>query len=219
MGIRKKITNGLSYLAVLSVVMLVINACYPGGADFVDQLDVVSTNYDDEFDFTPEITYSLPDCVVEIDDEDFDNPGNEIPDCISQQFSDEILKKIRENMTSYGFQEVDVEDDPDLIFLVSAMETTNLYYFYNPGWWWGYYPGWGPGWGWYYPYPPSYVTSYTTGTVLMQISDPDGIEDERVPIHWNGIINGLLQGSNSSILSRIDRNVDQAFAQSPYLQK
>jgi hypothetical protein len=53
----------------------------------------------------------------------------------------------------------------------------------------------------------------------MQLSDPDGIEDDRVPIHWNGIINGLLQGSNSNILSRIDRNVDQAFAQSPYLQK
>ncbi len=148
MGINKRLMKGTGYIAIISVLALLINACYPGGAEFVDELDIVSTNYDEDFNFDPELTYSLPDCVVEIDDEDFGNPGNEIPDCISQQFSDEILKKIRENMTSYGFTEVEEDEDPDLVFLVSAMETTNLYYFYDPGWWWWYYPGWNPGWGW-----------------------------------------------------------------------
>lgn len=219
MSVAKRTLKGMAFTAIVVVLALLMNACYPGGAEFVDELDIVSTNYDEDFNFAPQLTYSLPDCVVEIDDGDFNGPGNVIPDCIeSRQFSDEILKKIRENMTSYGFTEVEEDEDPDLVFLVSAMETTN-FYFYDPGWWWWYYPGWNPGWGWYYPYPPVYVSGYTTGTILMQLSDPDGIEGNQVPIHWNGIINGLLQGSNSNILARIDRNVDQAFAQSPYLQK
>lgn len=207
------------HVAGFALMMGLITACYPGGAEFVDELDIVSTNYDEDFNFAAEMTYSLPDCVIEIDDSDFGDPGGELPDCISDQFSDEILSKIRENMTAYGFTEVDESEDPDLVFLVSAMETTTLYYFYDPSWWWWYYPGWGPGWGWGYPYPPAYVSGYTSGTIFMQMSDPDGIEGDKVPVHWNGIINGLLQGSNSNILSRIDRNVDQAFEQSPYLQK
>ena len=62
---------------------IVISGCYPGGADYVDELDIVYTNYNPEFDFTNQNTFSLPDSVVEIDGEDFLDPdGNNQPDFI-----------------------------------------------------------------------------------------------------------------------------------------
>ncbi|MCK7538489.1 MAG: hypothetical protein MZV63_49800 [Marinilabiliales bacterium] len=46
---------------------------------------------------------------------------------------------------------MDIEDDPDVLLLPAAWETTTIYYYYD--YWYYWYGGY---WGWYYPYyPPS----------------------------------------------------------------
>ena len=61
--------------------------------------------------------------------------------------------------------------------------------------------------------------SYTTGTVVLDMIDVDGADEveETVPIIWNGLINGLVTGSDASVEARIRTNINQAFDQSQYL--
>lgn len=186
--------------------------CYPGGPEFVEELDVVYTNYDPEFNFGTNYTYALPPGVLDVTDEIFDGS----PEYIDDKFGDPILNGVRENLNALGWTEVDESANPDLIILASAFEQST-YFYYDWGWWGGWYPGYGPGWGWGYPgYFPGYISGYTTGTVLLQMTDPRAIEDDEVPVVWLGAFNGLLQGSDSNIISRIEVNIDQAFTQDPF---
>ncbi len=43
--------------------------------------------------------------------------------------------------------------------------------------------------------------------------------DGKVNVVWTGIADGLLQGSSSFILNRLDKQINQCFVQSPYLSK
>ena len=192
-----------------AALMLLLLGCYPGQPEFVDEYDIVYTNYSPDFDFSEDYSYSLPDGVLVLDD---DRGPDDPPEFVDPTFGDPILDGIRQNLNALGWTEVDEEDDPDLVILPSAFDTDFLY-FYNPGYWCWYYPCW----GWGYPgYSPGYVTGYTTGTVLMQMTDPNGVVNDEVPVVWLGAINGLLQGSDANIISRINSNVDQAFAQPPF---
>lgn len=194
------------------MILILAAGCYPGGPEFVEELDVVYTNYDPGFNFSTDYTFSLPPGVLDISDGE---PGGN-PEYIDEVFGDAILDDIRANLTALGWTEVGEQEDPDLIILASALSTTSIYY-YDPGWWWWYYPGWGPGWGWGYPgYFPGYVSGYTTGTVLIQMTEPGGIEGNEVPVVWTCALNGLLQGSDQNIVSRIEANLDQAFTQAPF---
>jgi hypothetical protein len=51
----------------------------------------------------------------------------------------------------------------------------------------------------------------------MTDTKKNGINNN-VPIVWDAVINGLLEGSSVSINNRIKFNIDQAFVQSSYLQ-
>jgi hypothetical protein len=43
--------------------------------------------------------------------------------------------------------------------------------------------------------------------------------DGKANVVWTGIADGLLQGSSTSILNRLDKQINQCFIQSPYLSK
>lgn len=49
--------------------------------------------------------------------------------------------------------------------------------------------------------------------------DPDKTpaQEMEIPAIWAGVINGLLQGRDQSIILRVSDLVEQAFDQSPYL--
>jgi hypothetical protein len=199
-------------LYAMVFLMALIAGCYPGGAEFVEEADAVYTNYDPSFNFNQTYTYSLPPGVIDIEDsENVDNP-----EYINAAYSNAIINDIRENLNALGWEEVDEEENPEVIVLASGF-SSNFVYYYNPGWWGGYYPGYGPGWGWFYPeYSPGYVSGFTTGTVLIQMTEPGGINGNQVPVIWTAAINGLLQGSDANIIARIDSNIDQAFTQDPF---
>ena len=44
------------------------------------------------------------------------------------------------------------------------------------------------------------------------------VPGNEVPVAWLATINGLLQGSDQGTISRINTTIDQAYAQSPYLE-
>ena len=199
---------------------LLVNACYPGGAEYVDQVDLVYTNYNPDFNFSALSTFTLPDSIPFVDD---DSRGNKI-EFLDEPYRSTILSNLRTQMESRGYTYVDNNSNADWLILPTASKTTDTYYYYDPGYWgwWG-YPGWGAGWGWGYPGygGGTYVSSVKTGTVMVQAvwDDPSISDDQPKPVQWVGLLSGLLQGSQSSVNARIDRNIPQMFAQSEYFRK
>ncbi|MFC5624692.1 DUF4136 domain-containing protein [Algoriphagus winogradskyi] len=207
-------------IGVLGWCMLL--SCTPDGAEYIDELDVVYTNYDVNHNFASNNTFAVPDKIVKIEGQFINGAGgNYEPEYVSPGYTAAILASIRTNMRNAGYTEVDKSANPDLIILPSVIQTDQLFFYYDWWYWNWFYPGWGPGWSWYYPgyYPPQ-VSSVRTGTVLLQMTDPNNIsENDQIPVVWTSVINGLLEGSTSAINSRINTSIDQAFSQSPYLAK
>lgn len=203
------------------LVLPVLGGCYPNGADYIEELDLVYTNYDATADFSTRLTYAIPDSVVKITGDIFTDPdGDGKPTFVTGGYATTMLNRIKQNLNANGWQEVDKNANPDVIVLVVSMTQLNLFYYYDWGYWGWWYPTWGYGWGWYYPYYPPYVTSYRSGTILMQMVDSKAATPagENVPVLWSGVVNGLAEGSTTSINSRIQTTIDQAFVQSPYLK-
>jgi hypothetical protein len=63
------------------------------------------------------------------------------------------------------------------------------------------------------------VTSYKSGTLFINLVDPDVTPPAagQATSIWGAALNGMLEGTNSEILSRINNSITQAFVQSPYL--
>ena len=199
-------------LFAIFLTAITLLGCYPKGPEYIEDLDLVVTHHDVSFNFQQHDTYSLPDRIVKI-------TGNleegEDPEFVNEATAALILDGIRDNMETYGWTEVNADQDPDMIILPSAMQSTTLVWYYDYWYWDWYYPYYW--WGWYYPYP-IYGGSYTSGSVFLQMTYPDGITAaDNIPVVWSSILNGLLEGSTSEINSRIANSVDQAFDQSTYL--
>ena len=212
-------------LAVL-VAFLVVQGCdmYPNDEFRLDELDVVITYYDTEAVFEDFQTYAIVDSVRHA------VTDTTAPAEPALALSGFILTVIEANMDALNYVKVEDIADADIGVDVGAVLTTNVVV--TPGYGGGYYPcgfyycspgyGWGyPGYGYGYPYYPGpTVSSYESGTLLMDMIDlknfdPD--EDENISVLWSGIIKGVTDAPQSEIKTRIKSTVDQAFEQSPYL--
>jgi hypothetical protein len=196
-------------ITLITAIMLILWGCYPGGPDYAEDMDIVLTKHNDSYDFAAKATYAMPDRIVKITGNVLEGEDPEfIPDLVSEQ----ILSRIDDNMKNLGWNRVDLSENPDVVLTVASWETTTVYYWYDYWYWWwgGYYPYWGY-------YPPVNYTSYTTGTLLMNLIDPNEIEGTGNPVNqWAGAVNGLLTGSYN--VSRVNAAIDKAFKISPYLQ-
>lgn len=195
----KKLLFGL----LIATIMV---GCYPEGPKYVADLDLVLTNYSDTFDFASQNTYYLFPKVAHPENEDL--PFDEWE---TKTWDTEILEKMHENMQQRGYVSVTTWQEADLALTATSFTntTTNYYYpWYGGGYYWGY-----PSYGWGYSY------STTFGTVLMEMAFPENFVPEgEMPMVWRGVVNGMTEGSNSSVRARIDDTIDQAFKQSEYIQ-
>ena len=193
--------------------LLVLASCYPGGADYVEELDAVYTTYDDKYDFKSKSTYARPDKIVvdiEIDD------GDTTYIFMKDAFAKTVFEAIDKNMATLGWTRVDdIGDEPDLLLTPAAIKSTTYFASYWYDWWYG---GWYGGyWGWYYP-PYYTISSYTTGSLIITMSDPNkGTESPigQSPTNWVFVANGLYTGAYD--ISRVTRAIDDGYSQSPYL--
>ena len=192
------------FVFYLSIIVL-MGSCYPNGADYYEELDIVYTNYDEEFDFTSLGTYSIPDRIVKITGDIIEG---EDPEFVKEPQNSQMLQKIESNMTALGWTKAEDPAEADLVLFPAVWTNTTIYYWYD--YWCWYYPYY-CGWGWGYPS----VSSYTTGTFVMTlvVDGENYIDPARV---WTGAANGLLSGSYN--VTRVNNAIDQAFEQSPYLK-
>ena len=188
-----------------SVALLFLMAgCYPDGAEYYEDTDVVYTNYNDKYDFKSKGTYSIPDKIVKITGELQDG---EDPEFVKEPYNTQILQKINSNMTALGYTKVTDPAIADLVLFPAVWTNTTITYYYD--YWCWYYPYY-CGWGWGYPS----VSSYTTGTLLMTLV-ADGEEFVQSTNVWTAAANGLLSGYYD--VNRVNKAIDQAFKQSSYL--
>ena len=225
-----KILNpkGIIPWILIIVIPLLIISCYPGGPSSAEDLDIVGTSYDKEFNFGNVTTFSLPDTIVH-----FVVQGEE--DSLGRDYDDLIIGRVRDQMISNGYTEepLDTLNPADVVLLISAMSSTNSGLYFDPAWWWGYwgwwpgwggYPGapaWGPGWGMGFPVGYPVYINYSTGTLFITMIDPENtnIDEMTIAVPWLAALNSLLSGGSQDMGQRITENIDQAFKQSPYLMK
>jgi hypothetical protein len=211
---------------VLLAALLLMAGCYPDKIDYVDEYDVAATIYDEQEDFSALTTFHVVDTVMHYTDDGEDDPN------FSRDHDAFIIDLVRQNMLDLGWtEEPDEEAVADATILIGAISSD--YYQYWGYWWdyWYWYPGWGyPGYPWYpsYPWYPGYVTSYSTGTLSIEMGvdfdaepevDPLVREEEEARMVWMGLVDGLLAGSSSSAKPRLEKQINQLFIQSEYLQK
>ncbi len=218
--------------ALLTVIVISLASCYPNDDLSVSQTDLVMTTYYDSVDFTTIKTYYMSDTVHVVREDTSDHS--------LMKDNDLVISLIEQNLAAYGYTRVTdtAAPIPDVKVTAAAITIKTV----TIGWWYPYYPGWGWGWGYwkkgpsstnyYYPgypgyYPPGYwwgypyYSSYTTGTVLMEMANPldyivvDG--DTVTPIYWTGAVNGVL-GTTSSNTARLEAGINKAFELSPEIK-
>jgi len=147
----------------------------------------------------------------------FDSSGGQ-QDAYTRDASS-IIPKITENMTKRGYtyiQSVRGQPPPrtDLVMTLYAYLGSQAYGGVYCNWYyWGYPYGCYPTWGYY--------GTYNFGTLIMQMGDtksPPPPQAAPVPLVWGAAIYGVL-GTQQYNLQRVLTSIDQAFAQSPYIQR
>lgn len=207
-------------VGALFVALGVAAGCYPGEINSASQTDVVLTFHAAGADFGVNQTLAMPDTIVDVG-EGISGSGT-----FDHQYDSQILAKIRSEFIAQGYTFPADSASADAFVVVSGIAVDNYQawagYPWYPYWgWWPYWPaGYGAGSNWYYPWTPVVVTSYKSGTLFINLVDPDVPPPTAgdVTSLWGAALNGMLEGTNSEILARISNNITQAFEQSPYLR-
>ena len=205
-----KILRFLSFAALA----FLLTQCYPEGPVYTEDLDVVYTNYDPEYNFGEKQTFAMPDKIMKIDDDLMNGTG---VNYVKDSYASVMLDRIYQNLIANGWTQRKIDENPDVLIAPAAFELTTYYSNDYWGYWDWWYDGYYPGGGWYYPYPV--VSSYSTGSLIVMMVDPNDLTaSDRPRVAWTFAVNGLLQGSTDQFNARTAKGINQAFTQSEYLK-
>jgi hypothetical protein len=182
----------------------------PADSDLVQRM-VVQTEYDEFTSFSAYNSFTLS----------LDTLGllsSRVADTlILDNYAHQVTARLKTNMDAAGFPFLSKNQDPDLgiaAFVVENYDVFQQINYYQP-----YYSGYyGYGYGGYYGYP--YITTYTSSTTTMVINLIDlknRDAQNRLKVIWTVYIGDLLKSVDYE--QRILEAIDQAFRQSPYLNK
>ncbi len=210
-------------LLFLAVMMVFFASCEKDpDLNKLDSSFTVYTNYDDEAAFENYDTFYLPDSIL------LGGQGMRTS-YWKDENAQKLIQTVANELTDRGYTRIDEREKASLgVQLSYAEQTTQITGWVNgmyDGWYGGWWDlgFWGPYWGgWYYPYPVSY--SYDTGTLIMELVDltaRPSSDDSKVdlPVIWQAYTTGLLSGSSHINMSLAQESVNQAFEQSPYINR
>jgi hypothetical protein len=207
-------------LSIALFFMTMIFGCdpKPDSNKLLDQL-VVSTSYDTNTDFTTYATYSMPTDTIGF----YSNASNDT--IIVEHDSDfprPVLQQIQTNLDDRGYTRVDRTASPDLGINVSVVNDFNVfqqvvypsgYGGYGAGYYYPYYYGYG---SYYTPYVNTYTSN--TGVLIIEMIDlKNRNTDNKVRTIWTANMGDVY--STIDLMKETISGIDQAFKQSPYIQK
>lgn len=180
---------------------------------------LVYTSPSKDVTFTSYRTFDLADSLLVIGQ-------SEKPEYSQSENAMALINQVRFNMEKLGYVYAPSDPDADLgIQMTYIIKTERYVKYYNDPYWWldfpGYWPSgyWGNWTGFYYPYPVSYT--YTTNALITDMVNLTGEqkEGEALEVVWTSYIGGPAGSSVNGDVARMKAAIDQAFAQSPYLQR
>jgi len=196
---------------------------YPDASERLDET-IVYTFHDETTDFAAHPTFSINDEVVVFSE---GNNGQITRSTLDPTLAEAAVSSIVQNMESRGFRRVGADAAPTLGLSASVLNGTVVGYYYD--YWssyWGYY-------GWWYYQPYVYAYEYETGTLVVEATDllragpptpppppgPDaGVNpSQSLNVAWGFLVYGVLGTSSQNVQAAL-QGIDEAFAQSPYLQ-
>ena len=204
-----------------SVLALLTAACHkePSPQDS-DNEYLVYTSPGKGVTFTSFRTFDLADSLLVIGQSDK-------PEYSQSNNALALIQQVRVNMENLGYIYTPDNPDADLgIQMTFVIKTERYVKYYNDPYWWLDYPGywpsgyWGNWTGFYYPYPVSYT--YTTNALITDMVDLAGDQrdgSEPLEVVWTSYIGGPAGYSVQNDVNRLKAAVDQAFVQSPYLNR
>ena len=197
---------------------LLLAACYPGGAETVEDLDSVTTQHDAAASFATIRTYALPDTIQEV----ASSGGQSLP--MDHSYDTRILARVEANLNAIGLRRVDPAAetaDVDVLVTFTATRYTEYtsYPFYDVWPDWDGFSGYDASWGIHYPYASASATILDAGSLRIEMLDQRTANPStrQLTAIWSASVDGVLAGDEESIVQRIEKGIDQAFAQSPYL--
>jgi len=204
----------------ISALALLALAChkepYPQDSD---NEYLVYTAPDKDVDFTKFTTFDIPDSLLVIGQ-------GEKPYYSQSNNALALIQAYRTNMEKMGFIYTPSNPDADLgIQLTYMIKTERYVQYYNDPYWWLDYPGywspgyWGDWYGYYYPYRVTYT--FSTNALVADMVDltAEPGSGKQLEIIWSSYIGGPAGPTVSYDVKRMKASVDQAFAQSPYLNR
>jgi hypothetical protein len=204
-----------------SVLALLTAACHkePSPQDS-DNEYLVYTSPGKGVTFTSFRTFDLADSLLVIGQSDK-------PEYSQSNNALALIQQVRVNMENLGYIYTPDNPDADLgIQMTFVIKTERYVKYYNDPYWWLDYPGywpsgyWGNWTGFYYPYPVSYT--YTTNALITDMVDLTGDQrdgSEPLEVVWTSYIGGPAGYSVQNDVNRLKAAVDQAFVQSPYMNR
>jgi len=200
------------------VAALLFAACYPGGAETVEDLDSVTTQHDATASFATLRTYALPDTIQEV----ASSGGQPLP--MDHSYDTRILARVEANLNAIGLRRVDPAAetaDVDVLVTFTATRYTEYtsYPFYDVWPEWDGFSGYDASWGIHYPYASASATILDAGSLRIEMLDQRTANPstKQLTAIWTASVDGVLAGDKESIVQRIEKGIDQAFAQSSYL--
>jgi hypothetical protein len=211
-GKGKNMTR-LTTVALLAGMLAMACQPEPDNLLLFDEL-VVSTNYDPSADFSAYTTYALPtDTLGFISNT---NPNDTILVHGSRSsFPRPVLQQVEENMNSAGYTRVGKHEQPDIGVNVYVVQDLNLFQqVIYPNFYFPYYYGYSS--FFYYPFVNTYA--YNTGALVVEFVDLKHLTmDRKVRVIWNAYMGDVY--STVDLIQQTRDAIDQAFLQSPYLNK
>lgn len=200
-------------VALHALAGLLVGGCALESFESAAETDTILTVRRAEFDFASQMSFAIDPEVEDLSDL-VDDPRE-----VGDEWDAPILASVRANLDALGWDEVDFPPTPgevpdaDVVVVAGKVATDN----------WGYYGGCYPwfGYAFWWCYPAYAVVNYPVGSVVLTMLDPDDVDDSGdvpiVPVVWAAGLSGLIATGSSNTASRLDRAIDQAFDQSPYL--
>lgn len=204
---------GFTMLALTGIALLTSCTKDPMNNLSEEESRIYITNRNSSADFSTYKTYSIPDSVYVIDNNNF--RGGQ-----ATTWDVQALAAVRNALESRGYVRVTRTQSPDLGINVSRMynTTTNVVNMQN---YWGGYGGfydpfyWGYG-GFGYGYPSAFAfVESTEAMVSVEILDLKNASTNRtINVIWNGLIRGSGIFTNTAVTT----GVEALFQQSPYIK-
>jgi Domain of unknown function (DUF4136) len=183
-------------LALFAIVSAAVVSCNwgPGALDETQDQILTAAYKSETANFSKFQTYAITDSLSVVYN------GKKFR--LQNDTTDLIIAQVVQNMNKNGYKQVAASANPNLVVDVSYIQSTNttVYpgYWNDWDWWWNYYYYPWDSWYPYYPYHmPVYASSYTTGSVIIEVADMVNVTTESsVPIVWHGLIRSILSKNN-----------------------